>query len=175
MNACVFIPVRAKKVVQRISQVTPTAAAPTSVQAVASQSLPTASTTALASAPPCRSWPAATRSARAPVACNSTKNAHASIVATRLARVTHPFHPLSGRQLLCVGERYNRYGMTLLLETDDGAVCAVRPQWTDVVAPDPEIVLGGQRALFRVADLLELARLVDRLSGAIRRGGENGA
>ena len=97
--------------------------------------------------------------------CNSTKNATASVVATRLVRVTHPFHPLSGRELLCVGERYNRYGMTLLLETDDGAVCAVRPQWTDVVAPDPEIVLGGQRALFRVADLLELARLVDRLSG----------
>jgi hypothetical protein len=64
-----------------------------------------------------------------------------------------------------VGERYNRYGMTLLLETDDGAVCSVRPQWTDVVAPDPEIVLGRQRALFRVVDLLELARLVDRLRG----------
>jgi hypothetical protein len=55
--------------------------------------------------------------------------------------------------------------MTLLLETGDGSVCAVRPQWTDVVAPDPEIVLGGQQALFRVADLMELACLVDRLSG----------
>jgi hypothetical protein len=54
--------------------------------------------------------------------------------------------------------------MTLLLEVDEGAICAVSPQWTDVVAPDPEIVLGGQRALFRVADLLELANLVDRLS-----------
>lgn len=80
-------------------------------------------------------------------------------------RVTHPFHPLSGRQLACVGERCNRYGMTLLVETGEGLVCAVRPQWTDVVAPDPEIVLGGQQALFRVADLMELARLVDRLSG----------
>lgn len=80
-------------------------------------------------------------------------------------QVTHPFHPLGGQQLPCVGERYNRYGMTLLLETSDGAVCAVRPHWTDVVAPDPEVVLGGQRALFRVADLLELVRLVDRLSG----------
>jgi hypothetical protein len=80
-------------------------------------------------------------------------------------RVTHPFHPLSGRQLACVGERYNRYGKTLLLETGDGSVCAVRPQWTDVVAPDPEIVLGGQQALFRVADLMELSCLVARLSG----------
>jgi hypothetical protein len=89
--------------------------------------------------------------------------------------VTHPFHPLSGRQLPCIGERYNRYGKTLLLETDDGAVCAVRPQWTDVFAPDPEIVLGGQRALFRVADLVELAGLVDRLSGRGCSGGGDGA
>ena len=38
-------------------------------------------------------------------------------------------------------------GMTLLLKSDDGVIYAVRPQWTDVVAPDPEIVLGGGRAL----------------------------
>ena len=37
------------------------------------------------------------------------------------------------------------------------------PQWTDLVAPDPEIVIGEYRALFRVADLLELERLVDQL------------
>ena len=80
-------------------------------------------------------------------------------------QVTHPFHPLAGQQLPCVGGRYNRYGMTLLLKAVDGAIYAVRPQWTDVVAPDPEIVLGGLRALFRVTDLLELAGLVDRLSG----------
>ncbi len=54
--------------------------------------------------------------------------------------------------------------MTLLLEIDDKSVCSVPPQWTDVVAADPEIVMGEQRALFRVVDLLELARLVDRLS-----------
>ena len=79
-------------------------------------------------------------------------------------RITHPFHPFTGQQLVCVGERYNRYGTTLLLQVDDRWVCTVPPQWTDVVAPDPEIVLGEQRALFRVVDLLELARLVDQLS-----------
>ena len=80
-------------------------------------------------------------------------------------RVTHPLHPLSGRQLVCVGERYNRYGTRVLLEVDDGIVCSVPRQWTDLVAPDPEIVIGGGRALFRVADLLELERLVARLGG----------
>jgi hypothetical protein len=93
------------------------------------------------------------------------QNANASITAMRLVRVTHPFHPLSGQQLRCVGERYNCYGTTLLLETDDGSVYSLPPQWTDLAAPDPELVMGEQRALFRVADLLELARLIDRLSG----------
>ena len=51
------------------------------------------------------------------------------------------------------------------MKADDGAIYAVRPHWTDVVAPDPEIVLGRRRALFRVTDLLELAYLVDRLRG----------
>jgi hypothetical protein len=52
--------------------------------------------------------------------------------------------------------------MTLLLESDDGSVCSVPPQWTDLVSPDPEIVMGKERALFRVVDLLELALLLDR-------------
>lgn len=74
--------------------------------------------------------------------------------------MTHPFHPLSGRQLACVGERYNRYGKQLLLQVDGETICSVPPEWTDLVAPDPEIVMGEERAIVRVADLLELARLV---------------
>lgn len=62
-----------------------------------------------------------------------------------------------------MGERNNHYGKRLLLQVDDASICSVPPQWTDLVAPDPEIVIGGSRALFRVADLLELARLVDEL------------
>ena len=75
----------------------------------------------------------------------------------------HPFHPLAGRQLVCVGERYNRYGKRLLLRADDDRVCSVPPQWTDVVAPDPEIVVSEGRSPFRVTDLVELADLLARL------------
>ena len=81
----------------------------------------------------------------------------------RLVRITHPFHPLYGKDVDCVGERYNRHGKRLLLRVDDVTVCSVPPQWTDLVAPDPEIVIGEYRALFRGADLLELGRLVDQL------------
>jgi hypothetical protein len=79
-------------------------------------------------------------------------------------KVTHPFHPLSGRQLVCLGERYNRYGTRLVLQLDDEHARSVPRQWTDAVAPDPEVVLGGGRAPLRVADLVELADLVARLS-----------
>ncbi|MBU1947575.1 MAG: Y4bD/Y4pK family protein [Candidatus Eisenbacteria bacterium] len=79
--------------------------------------------------------------------------------------VTHPFHPLSGQRFVCVGERYNRYGTRLLLDVDDDIVCSVPRQWTDRVAPDPEVVFGEGRALFRVGDLLKLTQLVARLGG----------
>jgi hypothetical protein len=72
--------------------------------------------------------------------------------------------------MACVGERYNRYGMTLLLESGDGSIYSVPPQWTDLVSPDPEIVIGRGRALFRVVDLLELALLMDRLRHCVTSG-----
>jgi len=78
--------------------------------------------------------------------------------------VTHPFHPLSGRRLACVGERYNRYGKRLILQVDDEQICSIPPQWTDVGAADPESILGAGRAHFRLSDLLELADLVERLA-----------
>lgn len=68
---------------------------------------------------------------------------------------------------MCVGERYSRSGRRLLLEIDEETICSIPPQWTDVVAPDPEIVLPEQRGVFRLADLVELACLVERLG---RRG-----
>jgi len=67
--------------------------------------------------------------------------------------------------LVCVGERYTRYGTQVLLRVDDEAVCSVPVDWTDLVAPDPEIVLGEKRSFFRVGDLLKLAQHVDRLGG----------
>ena len=65
--------------------------------------------------------------------------------------------------MVCVGERYNRYGRRLLLRVDDKTVCSVPREWTDLAVPDPEVVLGQGRALFRVADLVDLARLLARL------------
>ena len=43
------------------------------------------------------------------------------------------------------------------------------PQWTDLVDPDLEVVIGRGRALLRAVDLMELAGLVQRLSDGARR------
>ena len=93
--------------------------------------------------------------------------------AAHLVRITHPFHPLTGKQLACVGEQCNPYGKRLLLQVDDGTICSVPQQWTDLAVAAPEIVIGKHRALFRVADLLGLAQLVDQLSRRVgsREGG----
>jgi hypothetical protein len=40
---------------------------------------------------------------------------------------------------------------------------SVPATWTDIVAEDPVVLLGAGRSLFRVADLLELTELIERL------------
>jgi hypothetical protein len=111
---------------------------------------------------------ARTRTGRSTSACNSIRNADIHAAPAHLVRITHPFHPLSGRQLACVGEHFSRYGKRLLLQVDALTVCSVPPQWTDVVAPDPEIAIGDGRALLRLTDFIELARLVARLASMSR-------
>jgi uncharacterized protein DUF5372 len=96
--------------------------------------------------------------------CTSRENAAPTNADKQVVRVTHPFHPLFARSLPCVGRRYNRHGERVLLQTDDAVVWSVPPQWTDLASPDPEVVMSNGRALFRVADLIELADLVKSLS-----------
>jgi hypothetical protein len=96
--------------------------------------------------------------------CNSTLNANSPALDKRFLRITHPFHPQSGQQLVYVGERYNRAGARVLLETANGHIYSVPRGWTDLVAPDPQQVLGENRVLFQVRDLVELERLVSDLS-----------
>ena len=104
----------------------------------------------------------------AAAACNSVRNAGTPIAPRQFVAVTHPFHPYAGQRGFCVGERANRAGKRLLLRFDDGRICAVPPQWTDAVAPDLEVSMGGDRALCRLTDLLELALFMARLTSKRR-------
>jgi len=86
-------------------------------------------------------------------------------------RVTHPFHPLSGKTLRVVTVRRN-WGVPsqVYYHDEDGRLRGVPVAWTSLFPEDPVVTFGAGRAPFRLADLLELARLVEhRHAGEGRR------
>lgn len=85
-------------------------------------------------------------------------------------RVTHPFHPLSGREF-DLAFRRKAWGEDRVFFFDaDGNVAGLPAGWTDVGPADPFVVVAAGRSPLRVGELLELARLLEGL----RRGEDAG-
>jgi hypothetical protein len=83
-------------------------------------------------------------------------------------RVTHPFHPWHARQFELVAYK-NAWGEDrVYFYNEHQQLIGLPTSWTDVIAADPFVVVSAGRALFRAEDLLELVRLIGRLSS---RGG----
>ena len=83
--------------------------------------------------------------------------------ACRTFRVTHPFHPLCGREFTLVTYRHNWGENRVYFYNDEGRLVSLPASWTSVFPPDPLVVLAAGRSAFRVTDLLELAQLLNRL------------
>ena len=68
-----------------------------------------------------------------------------------------------GRQFEILTCRHNwgEYRVTFYDTADH--VRALPAAWTSIVPPDPNVVLAAGRAAFRVADLLQLSRLIERI------------
>jgi hypothetical protein len=81
-------------------------------------------------------------------------------------RVTHRFHPLSGRSFEFVNRRKNWQSDRVCFFDDSGELACLPAEWTDVVLADPFVVVAAGRSPFRTADLLELAELI----GELRQG-----
>jgi hypothetical protein len=80
-----------------------------------------------------------------------------------LVRVTHPFHPLSGRALVFVARLRCWRGDIVYYLDDQGRRQRIQAAWTDVVPDDAFRVVAAGRCAFRTEDLLAVAGLVDRL------------
>ncbi len=78
-------------------------------------------------------------------------------------RVTHRFHPLSGRSFEFVNRRKNWQSDRVYIFDDAGELACLPAEWTDVVPGDPFVVVSAGRSPFRTADLLELAELIGEL------------
>jgi len=77
--------------------------------------------------------------------------------------VTHPFHPLSGREFAFVEARRNWGEDRVVLHDQDGVVFSLPAAWTDAAAVDPFVVIAAGRCPFTLAGLVGLAELIDRV------------
>ena len=85
--------------------------------------------------------------------------------------MTHPFHPLYGRQFEILNYRHSwgEYRVTFYETADHVRILPVA--WTNLAPPDPSVVLAAGRAAFRVADLLQLSHLIGRIEAGRKEVG----
>ncbi len=75
-------------------------------------------------------------------------------------RVTHPFHPLAGREFDFAFVRQN-WGEDRVYFVDEvGELKGLPAGWTDAGPLDPFTVVSAGRSTFRIEDLLALADLL---------------
>jgi hypothetical protein len=78
-------------------------------------------------------------------------------------RVTHRFHPLSGRDFEFVVHRRNWGEDRVYCRDEGGELFSLPAAWTDVAPPDPFVVIAAGRCPFTAEGLLGVADLIDRL------------
>lgn len=77
-------------------------------------------------------------------------------------RVTHPFHPLRGREFDLVDRRRTWGEDRVYYQDERGELKRLPASWTSAAAVDPFVSMSRGRAHFRAEDLLELASLIRR-------------
>src|SRR5258707_15528444 len=71
----------------------------------------------------------------------------------RRVRVTHPFHPLSGREYELVEHRNNWGEDRVCVRDADGELFSLLTCWTDAAPPEPFVVVAAGRCPFTTGDL----------------------
>ena len=89
-----------------------------------------------------------------------------------MVRVTHPFHPLKGREFEFVESKHCWQVVRVFCRDSDGSLRSFPSEWTDHGPPDPFVAVSQGRSVFRVSDLLELSDLLEGLSKS--RGKQGG-
>lgn len=82
--------------------------------------------------------------------------------------MTHPFHPLFGRELEFIERRQCWRGDRVYYFDEAGSRSRIPTEWTSEAPVDAFVVAAGGSCPFRTQDLVELAVLVGRLRGSPR-------
>jgi Family of unknown function (DUF5372) len=77
--------------------------------------------------------------------------------------VTHPFHPLAGRELELLEHRNTWDEDRVFYREESGRLRSLPTAWTSVVPEDPFVTLAAGRCPFRLQDLRALALLVEQI------------
>lgn len=78
-------------------------------------------------------------------------------------RVTHPFHPLFGREFELLEYRNNWGEDRVYFHAAEGQVRSMLASFTDAGGLDPFVSIAAGRAFFRYDDLIRLADRVEEL------------
>jgi len=74
--------------------------------------------------------------------------------------ITHPFHPLAGREFTIITYRQNWGEDRVFFHDDQGKLTSMPAQWTSIFPEDPFFCA---ESYFRVPDLLELVNMLHKL------------
>ena len=85
-------------------------------------------------------------------------------------RVTHAFHPLSGREFVFIGLQHNWGEYRVRYFDEDGAPRSLPASWTDAVPLDAFVMTAAGRSVHHIDQLLELVALVAGVEGGERSG-----
>ena len=89
--------------------------------------------------------------------------------------MTHPYHPLCGREFELVDRRRCWGEDRVYFCDDEGCIQRLAATWTDARDADPFLEMSAGRAHFRFDDLMELAGLFERLDRSRAPSGGHGA
>ena len=87
----------------------------------------------------------------------------------RRVQITHPFHPLCGKQFDLIEQRYIYTERFLYFYDDHGHLREIPAVWTDFVKEDAYVELAAGRSPLHAAHLLELADLVEHIAKGASR------
>jgi len=83
--------------------------------------------------------------------------------AARRLRITHPFHPLCGREFEIVTYRMNWGDERVYVRAQDDELLSLPITWTTLGESSPFVEIAAGRSLFRFEELLELSQLLAQL------------
>jgi Family of unknown function (DUF5372) len=88
----------------------------------------------------------------------------------RQLRITHPFHPLKGKQFELVEYRCIFTERYVYFHDDCGQLREIPAAWTDFVKADVFVEIASSRSPLHAGTLLELADLVERMARELSDG-----